>query len=76
MNDEKINKKTILVIFKLHNEKKLIFKKLRLSLIKLNDVNIKAKNKNTIPSSDIINFFLYRFNCFNFWWHIIFIMFC
>ena len=40
------------------------------------NVNIKAKNKNTIPSSDIINFFLYRFNSFNFRWHIIFIMFC
>ena len=76
MNDEKINVKTILVIFVLHNEEKLILKKPRLSLIKLNDDNIKAKNKNTIPSSDIINFFLYRFNGLNFWWHIIFIMFC
>ena len=76
MNDEKINVKTILVIFILHNEEKLILKKPRLSLIKLNDDNIKAKNKNTIPSSDIINFFLYRFNSFDFRWHIIFIMFC
>ena len=76
MNDEEINVKTILVIFMLHNEEKLILKKPKLSLIKLNDENIKAKNKNTIPSSDIINFFLYRFNCFNFWWHIIFIVFC
>ena len=42
--DEMINKKTILVIFKLHNEEKLMLKKLRLSLIKLSDVNIKAKN--------------------------------
>ena len=76
MNDEKINVKTILVIFILHNEEKLILKKPRLSLIKLKDDNIKAKNKNTIPSSDVINFFLYRFNSFNFRWHIIFIMFC
>ena len=37
MNDEKINVKTILVIFILHNEEKLILKKPRLSLIKLND---------------------------------------
>ena len=76
MNDEKINVKTILVILILHNDEKLILKKPRLSLIKLNDDNIKAKNKNTIPSSDIINFFLYRFDGFNFRWHIIFIMFC
>ena len=42
MNDEKINMKTIFVIFKLHNEEKLMLKKPRLSLIKLNDV-YKAK---------------------------------
>ena len=76
MNDEKINTKTILVIFILHNEEKLMLKKPRLSLIKLNDDNIKAKNKNTIPSSDIINLFLYRLNGFNFWGHVIFVMFC
>ena len=58
MKDERINTKTTFVIFILHNEEKLILNKPRLSLMKLNDDNIKAKNRKTKPSSDIINFFL------------------